>query len=124
MHVQAEPGRQCPAPDVLDAFVQGGLAAPEVEAVEHHLDGCSECGRVVAELAWVYGAGSGDLSASSEPVLLEGETGTGKELLAECLHEQGSRAQAPFVVLDCTGASDIDVNLRCIMAVSTCVRFL
>ena len=50
-------------------------------------------------------------AASSEPVLLEGETGTGKELLAECLHEQGSRAQAPFVVMDCTGAADIDVTM-------------
>ncbi len=68
VHAQGEPGRQCPAPDVLDAFVQGGLAATEVEAVEHHLDGCAECGRVVAELAWVYGAASGDVSSSSEPV--------------------------------------------------------
>jgi two-component system, NtrC family, response regulator HydG len=42
------------------------------------------------------------LSASDVSVVLEGETGTGKELLAESLHERGRRAAGPFVVLDCT----------------------
>jgi DNA-binding NtrC family response regulator len=41
------------------------------------------------------------LAASSEPLLIEGEPGTGKELLAESLHECGPRASGPFVVLDC-----------------------
>ncbi len=34
-------------------------------------------------------------------VLVEGETGTGKELVAQALHEQSRRAAAPFVVFDC-----------------------
>jgi two-component system response regulator HydG len=42
------------------------------------------------------------LAASNVPVVIEGETGTGKELLAEALHEQGPRANGPFVVFDCT----------------------
>jgi DNA-binding NtrC family response regulator len=42
------------------------------------------------------------LAASDVPVVLEGETGTGKEVLAESLHEQGPRAAGPFVVFDCT----------------------
>lgn len=42
------------------------------------------------------------LSTSDVPVIIEGETGTGKELLAESIHEQGKRAQRPFVVFDCT----------------------
>lgn len=41
------------------------------------------------------------LAKSSDSVLIEGEPGTGKELLAECLHECGPRASAPFVVVDC-----------------------
>jgi DNA-binding NtrC family response regulator len=45
------------------------------------------------------------LAASSVPVLIEGETGTGKEILAESLHEQGPRAKRPFVVLDCTSVA-------------------
>ncbi len=45
------------------------------------------------------------LAASSVPVLIEGETGTGKEILAEALHEQGPRARGPFVVFDCTAVA-------------------
>ena len=42
------------------------------------------------------------LAASRVPVLIEGETGTGKEVLAESLHEEGPRRERPFVVFDCT----------------------
>jgi two-component system, NtrC family, response regulator HydG len=42
------------------------------------------------------------LAASNAPLLIEGETGTGKELLAEAIHESGPRANGPFVVFDCT----------------------
>jgi DNA-binding NtrC family response regulator len=42
------------------------------------------------------------LAASMVPVVIEGETGTGKEVLAEALHDQGPRAQGPFIVFDCT----------------------
>jgi two-component system response regulator HydG len=42
------------------------------------------------------------LAASDVPLVIEGETGTGKELLAESLHEASAHAKGPFVVFDCT----------------------
>ncbi len=42
------------------------------------------------------------LAASDIPALIEGETGTGKEVVAEAIHEQGPRHAGPFVVFDCT----------------------
>ncbi len=35
------------------------------------------------------------------PVLVTGETGTGKELAAECVHDLSPRAKGAFVVVDC-----------------------
>jgi transcriptional regulator with GAF, ATPase, and Fis domain len=38
---------------------------------------------------------------SGVTILLEGETGTGKSLLAETIHQSGPRAKHPYVVVDC-----------------------
>jgi DNA-binding NtrC family response regulator len=41
------------------------------------------------------------LADSDATILLEGETGTGKGLLAEAIHDASPRADGPFIVLDC-----------------------
>lgn len=42
-----------------------------------------------------------DLAAYDYPVHISGETGTGKELVAEAVHQAGRRAGAPFVPINC-----------------------
>ncbi|MBM4246576.1 MAG: sigma-54-dependent Fis family transcriptional regulator [Deltaproteobacteria bacterium] len=40
-------------------------------------------------------------AALEAPVLIQGETGTGKEVVAQALHRRSARAQGPLVVIDC-----------------------
>lgn len=42
------------------------------------------------------------LAASDVPLVIEGETGTGKEALAEAIHAKSARASKSFVIFDCT----------------------
>lgn len=39
---------------------------------------------------------------TSLPVLIEGETGSGKEYIAEAIHLNGKRKKHPFIIMDCT----------------------
>ncbi len=42
-----------------------------------------------------------DVAQTDASVVIEGETGTGKELVAEALHAKSRRPKGPYVVVDC-----------------------
>ncbi|RKH26592.1 sigma 54-interacting transcriptional regulator [Corallococcus sicarius] len=45
------------------------------------------------------------LAQGESDVLIQGETGTGKELCAEALHTHGTRSKGPFVIVDLAGVA-------------------
>jgi DNA-binding NtrC family response regulator len=45
------------------------------------------------------------VASRRQPVLITGETGTGKELIARAIHEQGLGRDRPFVAVDCGALS-------------------
>ena len=49
------------------------------------------------------------LATTDAPVMLRGETGTGKELVARAIHRKSRRAQGPFVRVACRATSAEDV---------------
>jgi two-component system response regulator HydG len=102
---------------VVDAYLRGGerlrLGETTLEvalldaATVVHLPQATSYGRLIGastEMRRLYPLCE-KLAGANVAVLIEGETGTGKELLAESLHENGPRASAPFVVFDCTAVS-------------------
>ncbi len=46
------------------------------------------------------------LAMLDQPLLIEGETGTGKEMLAKACHNRSNRASFPFLVLSCASMPD------------------
>ncbi|MBI3270556.1 MAG: sigma 54-interacting transcriptional regulator [Planctomycetes bacterium] len=46
------------------------------------------------------------VAATNSTVLITGETGTGKELVAQAIHHQSNRRNKPLIPVDCTAISD------------------
>ncbi len=76
---------------------------PQAEALELPPSRSRRFGELVGEsLSLRQAFAVLELAASSDvTVLLEGETGTGKELAARALHEASERRKGPFVAVDC-----------------------
>jgi len=98
--------------------VERGYLAPNAiialgnTRVRFEVAGGDERAALSKEHRWGRALGSSDamrrifamlpkLAASEVTILLEGETGTGKGLLASAIHEASPRSAGPFIVVDC-----------------------
>jgi DNA-binding NtrC family response regulator len=74
-----------------------GKTAQARQAVDPFFGESEAIGRIRAEASRV--------APSSLPILIQGETGSGKGVLARWLHQTGPRAEEPFLDLNCAGLS-------------------
>jgi DNA-binding NtrC family response regulator len=93
-----KPGSQIGVGESILGFdtVQGPIVEPLGDEEDH--------GRVLGKsvaMRRVFAA-LPRIAASDSTILIEGETGTGKGLLAEVVHQKSPRAGGPFVVIDCS----------------------
>jgi PAS domain S-box-containing protein len=80
----------------------------EIEALRKELEGRVQIGDLVSHsqaMRPIFDMVP-SLAASSTTILIHGETGTGKELLAKAIHGMSSRSQKPFVAVNCGALPD------------------
>jgi len=79
-----------------------------VEELRKELEGRFELGDMVsrsASMRKILGV-LPHVAASDSTILIQGETGTGKELLARAIHNLSARCEGPFVVVNCGALPD------------------
>ncbi len=72
----------------------------EVEIVPSRKDHCGDLIGRNAKMREIYSIIE-KIAPTSTTVVIEGETGTGKEVVAQSIHKLSSRADGPLVVVDC-----------------------
>lgn len=79
-----------------------------VEALRKRLDDRFQIGDIVSRSNAMHEILSilPMVAESGSTVLLEGETGTGKELLARAIHDASPRKDSPFVAINCSALPD------------------
>ncbi len=87
------------------------MALPFTRALQYHEEKKARKPLAALKLNGIIGSsramhgcldGLAQAAYSEVNVLITGETGTGKEIFARAIHDNGSRAQGNFVVVDCT----------------------
>jgi len=74
-----------------------------VEELRRELEGRTGCGNLIGHSRAMQRVFRmiPDVASSESTVVIQGETGTGKELLARALHELSPRRAGPFVAINC-----------------------
>jgi len=93
-HLTKPIGREELARVVAALLAAGGPRRPHGPQADSGLIGSSDAMRAVQKSI-------GRLADSDATVLITGETGTGKELVARAVHDHGRRARLPFVAVNC-----------------------
>lgn len=94
-------------PRLLAAALESALTnwrlANEVEKLKRRLGGDHKLGGLVGRSAAMHRVFDviREVAEVDSTVLIRGETGTGKELVARALHFEGQRAHKPFVKVNC-----------------------
>nr|WP_320113974.1 sigma 54-interacting transcriptional regulator [uncultured Desulfuromonas sp.] len=80
----------------------------EVEALRKQLSGQRQLGDLVSHSPVMHDIFQliTAVAASSSTVLIQGETGTGKELVARAIHSISDRAAQPFIAVNCGALPD------------------
>ncbi len=79
-----------------------------VEELRRELSGCVQLGDMVSRsstMRHIFGILE-QVALSDSTVLIEGETGTGKEVLAKAIHNLSKRRDQPFVAINCGALPD------------------
>ena len=88
-------------PDVLKALLKRSLEISDAEAVEAPASGLLGTSLPIEKLRQQVS----QFANAPFPVLIEGESGSGKELVAQSLHLLSHRAPKPFLALNCAAIS-------------------
>lgn len=80
----------------------------EIDALRRELEGRMRVGELVSHSPIMQKLFEvlPSIAASPSTVLLQGETGTGKELVARTIHALSPRAQGPFIAVNCGALPD------------------
>ena len=87
-----------------------GLLARQNATLQYELARCG-CGQAFGLIGQSRALGAvldtvGKVAATDSTVLLRGESGVGKEVVARAIHANSPRAKAPFVVIDCASLQE------------------